>query len=464
MKLKELRHDGPALVLAAWVVAMIAAAFASIFVASAFTVLAVLDGARSSQRISESAQSTAATWVTLVLSQVAIVGVVLLACRVARARPTERLGLRPIGIGRFDAFVLVAATIVPFVIGLLAASVMPSFGGDSVNGLMRMWAEGSRTTSVLWVLTISLLPGLAEELFYRGFALRGFLMRWPPWLAILASSTLFAVAHFDPAHAAATFIVGIWFGVVAWRTGSVVLPILMHALMNGSWTAIQMIAARSTIADAKWNVAALIAITLGLAAFVLAVRVLRRCDSSAPPQPMTPRQSWTVAGRAAVATLAATGLFYAVLPPGVVKPEPLRPPSVASLLARAMLAATCPTEGEAEFALAHDDPVRIALPPNPTGVVEAILTMDDRRGVIWLAYNGEVTGKGNNGIPESGIIEQLSGDDPSRLRIRFENADQRPVKAWVSLLQDPSRIDAALTQAAIEGGWSTRGRKAIERP
>jgi hypothetical protein len=78
--------------------------------------------------------------------------------------------------------------------------------------------------------------------------------------------------------------------------------------------------------------------------------------------------------------------------------------------------------------------VRIALPPSAHAVAEAIVALDDLAGVIWLAYGGEVSGKDSGGIPRRGIVEQLVAGDPSRLRMRFEDATARSVQAWVSLL------------------------------
>ncbi len=440
---------------------MAGAVLVSLAIAVAFGVAAWLSGERSTERIAEAAQSVPAAWITLFAAEAVTLVVALLACRIVAVRPQARLVLTSPGIGRMDAAVLVAATIVPFAGGLLTASVVPSFSSDSLTpGLTRMWSEGSRMTSVLWVLSIAVIPGLVEEAFYRGLVLRGFLLRWRPLTAILASSTLFAVAHVDPATAAFTFVVGVWFGVVAWRTGSVVLPILMHAGMNGSWTTIQMIAARSPVGDAAGTTAAAITVALGIGAFIWGVRILRRCDPCTPraPAPFHARsRTLAFAGCAAGATAA---LLYAVIPPGEGKPSAAPPqvPSLASLRDLVTSTVDCPNQGEIEFELPRGGAVRVALPTNRIGVHEVIAALNDDGGLVWLAYNGEVTGKGFRlGIPLTGILEQLGAGDPTVICMRFES---RPsgLAARFSLLQDQAAVDAAWARAASEDGWATRGR------
>jgi membrane protease YdiL (CAAX protease family) len=401
----------------------------------------------------------------LLATQAMMLVVALAACRFAGGGIRGRLGLVPPSVDRVNAAVLVVATIFPFAAGLLAAAgVHAVFGAWTLDSpLMRMWEQGSKAGSVLWIITIAFAPGFVEEVLYRGLIQRALLKRWSPIGAIAVSSLLFALAHMEPGHAAFTFVIGIWFGVVAWRTGSVLLTFVMHAVINGSWTAIQMFAARTEITDGAWTWFAAIVVAVGIAAFFRGIRILRRSLPLTPRAAERPGLSRRVSRRAAIAALAGAALLYLIIPPGDAEPDRPRPPSLETLRDRAV-EVVCPPDGEIEIALSHDAPVRIILPPNPTGVVEMTVAFDDRAGVIWLAYSGEITGKGADGIPRRGIIEQLAAGDPARLLIRFEDADERPVKAWVSFLVLEDRIQAALARAAGEDGWAIRGRRVRTGP
>ena len=92
------------------------------------------------------------------------------------------------------------------------------------------WATG-----IPFVLCIALVPGFTEEIMFRGYVQRNLLRRWRPWKAIALSTVLFSVVHLDPVHIVFAAPIGIWVGIVAWRTGSVWPTIACHASVNGLW-------------------------------------------------------------------------------------------------------------------------------------------------------------------------------------------------------------------------------------
>ena len=83
-------------------------------------------------------------------------------------------------------------------------------------------------------LTIGLLAPLAEEIVFRGAALRSLLAsRLSPLAAIVISALLFAVAHLNPAQMPHAFLVGLLLGWMYWRTGSI-LPGMAYHWANNS--------------------------------------------------------------------------------------------------------------------------------------------------------------------------------------------------------------------------------------
>ncbi|HPC23529.1 MAG TPA: CPBP family intramembrane metalloprotease, partial [Phycisphaerae bacterium] len=62
--------------------------------------------------------------------------------------------------------------------GLVAQLYTPD---DSMTGI---WSSISPAMAVVFVLTLSIVPGLVEELFFRGHIQRRLLLRWPPACAI----------------------------------------------------------------------------------------------------------------------------------------------------------------------------------------------------------------------------------------------------------------------------------------
>ncbi len=84
-------------------------------------------------------------------------------------------------------------------------------------------------------LAIGLLAPLAEEIVFRGAALRSLLSsRLSPFAAILISALLFAVAHLNPAQMPHAFLVGLLLGWMYWRTGSILPGMFYHWANNSS--------------------------------------------------------------------------------------------------------------------------------------------------------------------------------------------------------------------------------------
>jgi CAAX protease family protein len=99
----------------------------------------------------------------------------------------------------------------------------------------------------LWLAIVVLTP-IGEEILFRGFLFRGW-QQTPRdvWPVIVATSLLWALIHvqYDWYVISQIFIFGLLLGWIRWASGSVILTILLHALINSEG----MI---ETFVDLKW--------------------------------------------------------------------------------------------------------------------------------------------------------------------------------------------------------------------
>lgn len=88
----------------------------------------------------------------------------------------------------------------------------------------------------LAVLVMTVLAPIGEELLFRGWMQRYLDAVMPPRLALLATSGLFATSHLPahPAIGAYFFALGLSFGWIRRRTGSVWFAALAHVVVNGT--------------------------------------------------------------------------------------------------------------------------------------------------------------------------------------------------------------------------------------
>ncbi len=84
----------------------------------------------------------------------------------------------------------------------------------------------------LTLISVSVFAPLFEEWLCRGLVLRGLLQKMSPAAAISISAAFFAVLHMNPWQAVPAFIIGLLFGYVYYRTGSLKLTMLMHCVNN----------------------------------------------------------------------------------------------------------------------------------------------------------------------------------------------------------------------------------------
>jgi uncharacterized protein len=133
--------------------------------------------------------------------------------RIARRDELVRPWLTPIGIG------LALAAL--FVVGALVVREIP-FLGDQVTSVLDYADQGSLTLLVL----ITLVNGIAEELFFRGAAYASI-----PWRPVLWTSIAYPIATLATGNLMLSFaavLLGVVVGFERRASGGVLAPILTH--------------------------------------------------------------------------------------------------------------------------------------------------------------------------------------------------------------------------------------------
>lgn len=94
---------------------------------------------------------------------------------------------------------------------------------------------GGFMTSVPPVLSffiIAVMPAICEEILHRGFILTSMRSIRKDWLIVLIMGLIFGLFHMDPIRFAATAILGAGLSYVMVKTKNILLPCLMHLLVN----------------------------------------------------------------------------------------------------------------------------------------------------------------------------------------------------------------------------------------
>jgi membrane protease YdiL (CAAX protease family) len=141
----------------------------------------------------------------------------------------------------------------------VAAMVALMIAGDGVSWLLGrpfvtsfqidIYTTASAGGWLLWLwLAVVVATPIGEEILFRGFLFRGWLKSpRDVWPVIIATSFLWAIIHlqYDWYVIGQIFVFGLLLGWMRWATGSVILTILLHALINTEGML-------ETVLDVKW--------------------------------------------------------------------------------------------------------------------------------------------------------------------------------------------------------------------
>jgi membrane protease YdiL (CAAX protease family) len=152
-------------------------------------------------------------------------GVVVVVLWRTRNLPREELGLvRP-------PVVLSAAFIGLYLGWMLASDAAIHWRGPWD---FRPWLETPLAAAAMRVLAVSLLGPIGEELVFRGWFFGLLTKRVGTLVTIMVTALGWALLHYTYSWAVILVILvdGILLGLARWKTRSVYVPIVMHALYN----------------------------------------------------------------------------------------------------------------------------------------------------------------------------------------------------------------------------------------
>jgi membrane protease YdiL (CAAX protease family) len=219
--------------------------------------------------------------ILVIASQFAVLLAAIGAAYVAPVRPRGGLGFVRAAMPGWGYPILAVGSLVPLAIGtLVALAVSQVIPQDET--MERVFGRVTPQAAVPFILFIALVPGFVEESLFRGYIQRRLLSRWPAWAAITVTAFLFALMHFDPALIAATFVIGLWLGALAWRTGSIWPAVVCHAANNAASGLGSLGTRFGYIPDPPPTVALGLGILLSLACFVVSLWLLSRRSDASP--------------------------------------------------------------------------------------------------------------------------------------------------------------------------------------
>lgn len=198
-------------------------------------------------------------------------------------------------IGMFPA--MYGAAMLMQILTLLLASLLENTRvADSFNATQSLLSGDLPSAIVRFIQAVIFAP-ILEELWFRGLVLES-LRPYGNGFAIFVSAILFGITHANLAQFFYATAIGLFLAYIAIHTGSIVVPMILHAMMNGISSITSLIIADPEVTDYLaqagitdelppvtstsvmiyliWNVIVILLIVVGIIMFIVKLVRIKR--------------------------------------------------------------------------------------------------------------------------------------------------------------------------------------------
>jgi membrane protease YdiL (CAAX protease family) len=222
----------PPVVGASFVAFLITSIIAAMIAIAAVKGPSALREASDTSVMAEVAGSPVGLSITVVLPQIALMLPAIIAALLSPLGLGRRLAL---GRGSWPVWLWVIAAMGAPIVGLISSTLITSLMGesDSLNDMAGIFKSlGGAGYAIPLAILVGLVPGICEEILFRGYMQTRLTRAWGPVVGIALSSIVFAIFHLDPVHSAAVLALGFYLGWIAWASGSTLPAMLAHFVNN----------------------------------------------------------------------------------------------------------------------------------------------------------------------------------------------------------------------------------------
>jgi len=167
-----------------------------------------------------------------ILGGIPLLVVPIIYIKIKKYNPKELFRLNPVSNDIIFLSILIGLTIGPLSDELdrLIQIIIP-LPQWFIEQLTFMQAN-SATDWILLFLGVVALAAISEEFVFRGFLQVTLERKGDVTRAVILASISWTLIHINPYWAIQIFIMGIIIGFIAWRTNSIIPPVIVHALNN----------------------------------------------------------------------------------------------------------------------------------------------------------------------------------------------------------------------------------------
>lgn len=252
------------------------------------TKIAISSGATTEAEINAFASLPWVTVINMFMGQLFIFGTYIIYSLYAEKKIVTASTIK----GKFRLFpilvVVLLSTVCLFGFNYLIAIIDTGLTKLTGSGVSSVEVLGGFGGYVVTALLFAVVPAIVEEFVYRGVIYNGLQKSYSPIVAIILSSLVFSLMHFNIYQTIYQFIMGVILGTICYYTGSILYSIIFHLVNNLLVVTLAYVAPNLFVVN---NLSALVIVLIILGAicasaiifglFVLLKRLCKKYDTKA---------------------------------------------------------------------------------------------------------------------------------------------------------------------------------------
>lgn len=164
--------------------------------------------------------------------ELALFGGVIAAALLSPVRFCDRIRLKRSHISALGYFVMLVGLLATGQVLESSMALLEIEPGTALENMHEFITSVHGEALAILALVMGLFAAFGEEFLCRGYIQTRLSRRWGSLSAVLITSLLFGILHFDVVHSTMAFFIGLYLGFLAERTGSIWPCIVCHALNN----------------------------------------------------------------------------------------------------------------------------------------------------------------------------------------------------------------------------------------
>lgn len=141
---------------------------------------------------------------------------------------------------KYGVIIIIGCSIACNTVSIIISNLLRNVGVILYNSNYNFVMQNSTEAMIVYIISLTIVPAILEEVLFRGVILNS-LRKFGDFIAIVASSTLYALSRTSIQDTVYSFLMGLVFGYFMLRAGSILVPLTANFIIKCTYIGIWLI-------------------------------------------------------------------------------------------------------------------------------------------------------------------------------------------------------------------------------